>query len=111
MTGPRMPSRTAVTALPDDQAHIVVTFDDNRLIPALFGEFDANLVQLENRLGVYISARGNRIQIDGSDDGVARAREVLKNMHQRLLEGQDLDAGAIEALIAMSSAFSGVSRT
>jgi phosphate starvation-inducible PhoH-like protein len=106
----RKPQRTAEAAQlrPADRAtpcraRAELEFDEQTVLGALFGEFDANLVQLENRLGVYISARGNRIQIDGSDDGVARAREVLKNMHQRLLEGQDLDAGAIEALIAMSS--------
>ncbi len=106
----RKPQRTAEAAQlrPADRAtprraRAELEFDEQTVLGALFGEFDANLVQLENRLGVYISARGNRIQIDGSDDGVARAREVLKNMHQRMLEGQDLDAGAIEALIAMSS--------
>ncbi len=32
-----------------------------------------------------------------------RAREVLKGLHQRLLKGQELDSGAIEALITMSA--------
>jgi phosphate starvation-inducible PhoH-like protein len=85
------------------RARIEVEFDEPMVLGALFGEFDANLVQLENRLGVYIFARGNRIQIEGSDDGVARARDVLKGMHQRLMEGQQLDAGVIESLIAMSN--------
>jgi phosphate starvation-inducible PhoH-like protein len=52
-------------------------------------------VLIENRLGVYISARGNRILIEGNEDGVARAREVLQGMHRRLLAGQDVDAGAV----------------
>lgn len=59
-------------------------------------------MQIENRLGVYISARGNRVLIEGPEDSVARARDVLKGMHQRLLSGQDLDSGAVESLIAMS---------
>jgi phosphate starvation-inducible PhoH-like protein len=73
------------------------------VLGALFGEFDANLVQIENRLGVYIAARGNRIVVEGSEEDVARAREVLTKLHERLLLGQEMDAGAIEALIAMSS--------
>ena len=85
------------------RARAEVEFEEQTVLGALFGEFDANLVQLENRLGVYISARGNRILIEGSEDSVARARDVLKGMHRRLLEGQELDAGAIESLIAMSS--------
>ncbi|MFN9633334.1 MAG: PhoH family protein, partial [Erythrobacteraceae bacterium] len=37
------------------------------------------------------------------EDDVARARETLKTMYDRLARGEDLDSGAIEALIAMSS--------
>ncbi len=78
-------------------------FDEPTILGALFGQFDANLVLIENRLGVYIAARGNRIQIEGAEDSVARAREVLKGMHQRLIQGQELDVGAVESLIAMST--------
>ena len=85
------------------RARAEVEFDEQAVLGALFGEFDANLVQIENRLGVFISARGNRVQIEGPEDEVARAREVLKAMHQRLLRDEELDAGSIEALIAMSS--------
>ena len=78
-------------------------FDDQSLLVPLFGQFDANLVQVENRLGVFISARGDKVQIEGPEDSVARARDVLKAMYDRLAMGQDLDAGAIESLIAMSN--------
>jgi phosphate starvation-inducible protein PhoH and related proteins len=69
----------------------------------LFGQFDSNIVHIENRLGVYIAARGNRVQIEGPEDAVARAREVLKGMYQRLEQGHEVDAGAVESLIAMST--------
>jgi phosphate starvation-inducible protein PhoH and related proteins len=85
------------------RARAELEFDEPAILGALFGQFDANLVQIENRLGVYIAARGNRVQIEGSEDSVARARDVLKGMHQRLLTGQELDAGAVESLIAMSN--------
>ncbi len=84
------------------RARIEIEFDEQTVLGALFGQFDTNLVLIENRLGVYISARGNRVLIEGPDDAVARARDVLKGMHQRLLSGQELDAGAVESLIAMS---------
>ncbi|MDE2619087.1 MAG: PhoH family protein [Sphingomonadales bacterium] len=85
------------------RARAELEFDEPMVLGALFGQFDSNLVLLENRLGVYIAARGNRIQIEGSEDSVARARDVLKGMHQRLLSGQEIDPGAVEALIAMSN--------
>jgi phosphate starvation-inducible PhoH-like protein len=88
---------------PHRRARVEVEFDEQTVLGALFGQFDTNLVQIENRLGVFISARGNRALIEGPDDAVARARDVLRAMHQRALSGQELDAGAVDALIAMSS--------
>lgn len=87
---------------PAKRARAELEFDEPAILGALFGQYDANLVLLENRLGVYISARGNRIVIEGNQDQVARAREVLQGMHRRLLSGQDVDVGAVESLIAMS---------
>ncbi len=85
------------------RARAELDFEEPAVLGALFGQFDSNLVQLENRLGVFIAARGNRIQIEGGEDAVARARDVLKGMHNRILTGEELDAGGIDALIAMSS--------
>ena len=73
------------------------------MLGALFGQFDTNLVQIENRLGVYISARGNKVLIEGPEDSVARARDVLKGLHQRLNTGHEIDMGALESIIAMSA--------
>jgi phosphate starvation-inducible PhoH-like protein len=85
------------------RARAELEFEEATILGALFGQFDANLVQIENRLGVFISARGNRAQIEGPEDSVARARDVLKAMHQRLLSGQELDPGAVESIIMMSA--------
>lgn len=85
------------------RARVEVQFDEPTLLGAVFGQFDANLVQIENRLGVYIAARGNRIQIEGPEDAVARARDVLKGLYQRLEQGHQLDPGTVESLIVMSS--------
>ena len=56
------------------------------VLGALFGQFDQNLVQIENRLGVFISARGNKAVIEGPDDAVARARDVLTTLYSRLVK-------------------------
>lgn len=107
----RKPARAHETALYASEsrqdrhrrARIEIEFDEPAVLGALFGQFDQNLVQIENRLGVYISARGNRILIEGPDDSVARARDVMRGMHERLLKGQDIDAGMVDSLIAMSN--------
>jgi phosphate starvation-inducible PhoH-like protein len=80
-----------------------ISFDDTNLLGALFGEFDQNLVAIENRLGVYISARGNQLRIEGDSDMTRRARDVLSGLYDRLAKGLEIDAGAVEALISMSN--------
>ncbi|WP_209348046.1 PhoH family protein [Pontixanthobacter sp. CEM42] len=85
------------------RAQVDMNFENQSLLVPLFGQFDANLVQIENRLGVFISARGDTLHLEGPEDSVARAREVLQALYDRLAQGQDLDAGAIESVIAMSN--------
>ncbi|MCW2338459.1 phosphate starvation-inducible PhoH-like protein [Sphingobium sp. B2D3A] len=86
-----------------ERARLELVFDKPFLLGALFGEYDQNLVAIENRLGVYISARGNKLQIEGNAEGAARARDVLQGLYNRLAAGQTVDSGAVEAVIAMSA--------
>ncbi|WP_448660151.1 PhoH family protein [Sphingomonas sp. CJ99] len=96
-------SRKPVPAQPGDRSRTEVVFDRPQLLPRLFGEFDANLLALEERLGVYITARGDRVGIEGTADAVAQAREVLLELQSRVIRGESVDTGLIEAVIAMSS--------
>ncbi|MGZ8998072.1 MAG: PhoH family protein [Allosphingosinicella sp.] len=84
------------------RARLEIEFDQPHLLGPLFGEFDRNLVAIEDRLGVYIAARGTRIQIEGEPEAAARARDVLTGLYNRLDQGQDIDAGAVDGVIAMS---------
>ncbi len=86
-----------------ERARLEVTFDRPLLLGALFGQYDQNLVAIENRLGVYIAARGNKLQIEGEAEAAARARDVMTGLYNRIVAGQEIDSGAVEAVIAMSS--------
>ncbi|MDH7639017.1 PhoH family protein [Sphingomonas oryzagri] len=96
-------SRKPVPAQAGDKARIEVVFDKPQLLGRLFGEFDQNLIAIESRLGVYISARGNKLVIEGFADSIGRARDVLTGLYNRIAQGQEIDAGAVEAVIAMSN--------
>ncbi|SDD43677.1 phosphate starvation-inducible protein PhoH [Sphingomonas sp. YR710] len=100
---PQYMSRKPVQAQAGDRARLEILFDRPQLLGRLFGEFDQNLVAIENRLGVYIAARGNKLQIEGEASAAARAREVLSGLYNRIVQGQDIDSGAVEAVIAMSA--------
>lgn len=78
-------------------------FERQDLLGGLFGEYDQNLVAIENQLGVYIAARGNQLTIEGEATSAERARDVLTGLYNRLAEGQEIDSGAVGAVIAMSA--------
>ncbi len=105
-------SRKPVPAQQGERSRVEVNFDKPQLLPQLFGEYDSNILALEERLGVYIHARGQRVVIEGSAEAVAHAREVLQELHSRVIRGEDIDTGLIDAVIAMSSepVFSGIIR-
>jgi phosphate starvation-inducible PhoH-like protein len=84
------------------RARVEIEFEQPHLMGPLFGEFDRNLVAIEDKLGVYIAARGAKVQIEGDPEDAARARDVLQGLYNRLDEGQDIDAETVSAVIAMS---------
>ena len=96
-------SRKPVPAQSGERSRAEVMFDRPQLLSALFGQYDQNLVALENRLGVYITARGNRVGLEGSAEQVALARDVLQDLYQRLQRGEAVDTGLVDASIAMAS--------
>ncbi len=105
-------SRKPVPAQSGERSRVEVTFDKPQLLPQLFGEYDSNILALEERLGVYIHARGQRVVIEGSAEAVAHAREVLTELQARVIRGEAIDTGLIEAVIAMSDepTFAGIMR-
>jgi phosphate starvation-inducible protein PhoH and related proteins len=86
-----------------DMSRLEMTFDKPHLIHTVFGEFDRNLVTIENRLGVYISARGNRVQIEGEAGAAARARDVLMDIYSRVQRNELIEPEAVQAIISMSA--------
>jgi phosphate starvation-inducible PhoH-like protein len=91
-----------MAAVPD-RARLELQFDQPYLLGPLFGEYDRHLVAIEDRLGVNIAARGNRVQIEGEPDSAARARDVLTGLYNRLDQGHDVDMAAVESVIGMAA--------
>ncbi|GGB18697.1 phosphate starvation protein PhoH [Sphingomonas metalli] len=94
-------SRKPVPAQMGERSRVEVLFDKPQLLAALFGQYDQNLVALENRLGVYITARGNRVGLEGTAENVALARDVLQDLYTRIGRGEEVDTGLVDASIAM----------
>ena len=86
------------------QPHLVVEFQDNRLLPALYGEHDQNLARIEQKLGVRVVPRGNRVSIQGEESAAAAAGAVLNELYRRLQRGQAPGLGDVDGAVRMASA-------
>ncbi len=95
--------RREIAATVTDRARLELEFEQPYLLGPLFGDYDRHLITIEQRLGVHIAARGNRVQIEGEPDSAARARDVLLGLYARLDQGHDVDAGAVEAVLGMAA--------
>ena len=96
-------AKRELAAANSDRARLELEFEQPYLLGPLFGDYDRHLVMIEDRLGVNVSARGNRVMIEGDPDAAARARDVLVGLYNRLDQGQDVDAAAVEAVIGMAN--------
>jgi phosphate starvation-inducible protein PhoH and related proteins len=99
----RKPELHAIAANEHERARLEVEFEQPYLLGPLFGDYDRHLITIEQRLRVHISARGNKVQIEGEADDAARAREVLLGLYNRLDQGEDVDGETVEAVLGIAS--------
>jgi phosphate starvation-inducible protein PhoH and related proteins len=83
----------------DQAAQIVLTFDDNRLASALFGQYGQNLALIERRLGVVANSRGNHVTIEGTREACELARRVLEGLYERLKRGDEVVQGDVDGAV------------
>ena len=88
----------------DDPTDAVLQFPDNRLLIDLCGELDRNLAQIEARLGLTITRRGNMLQLHGEAHARAEATRVLNGLYARLEQGRAVAPGDVDAAIRLAPA-------
>ena len=79
-------------------------FDDNLLLPVLYGERDQHLDRVERQLGVSLVTRGNRLAISGPPSATEAAHLALSRLYDRLKRGQEIDLPVVEAAIRLAEA-------
>ncbi len=80
----------------------LLQFDDNSLLPLLYGQHDQNLARIEQQLGVRLASRGNRVAISGPPDSVRAANVALDALYGRLKRGQEVGHGEVDAVVRMA---------
>lgn len=86
----------AADAKPHSQT---ISFEDNRLLAILLGEFDSNLALIEERLNIEAVIHGNLITLNGPAEQCDIAAEVLEYLYGRIVKGHDLTPGDIDGAI------------
>lgn len=64
--------------------------DDARHLAMLSGHLDSHLHQIEERLGITISARGNQFRLKGPMEDVATAKQLLLHLYAEVCQGVGL---------------------
>jgi len=81
---------------------IGLQFDDNTLVPLLFGDHDRNLAQIEEELDVEISSRGNEIVITGPKLKLKMAQTVFDVLWDRLTNGMPVGKEEVSAALMVA---------
>jgi len=84
-----------------------IAFDKDRLLSTVLGRHDENIITIENRTGVTITARGNRVGIEGDPVATAMVEDILRDLYRRVEKGDDIDGGLVDAVISMNAGVSG----
>jgi phosphate starvation-inducible protein PhoH and related proteins len=87
----------------ENNERLQMHFDDNSLLPQLYGERDRNLDRIERELGVSLVSRGNRLAIAGPQASADVARNTLTSLYERLKRGLEVDAAAVDAALKRAS--------
>ena len=93
----------AIETSPDTTTRndVLLEFPDNRLLIDLCGEYDRNLADIEQKLGVQIVRRGNQLDVIGEEGPREQAAAVLTALYDRLESGRSVESGDIDRELRM----------
>jgi len=81
---------------------LLLEFENNQLLPLLFGDFDRHLARMEQLLCVTIASRGNSALISGDQIAIDTARRTLKSLYEKLSNGAEITLADVDAEIRFS---------
>jgi len=81
---------------------LVLEFDNNRLLPELYGEHGKHLTRIEQTLDVSLANRGNQVFVSGEAENCARAEQVLTTLYAHLERGAEVTGGEVDGALRMS---------
>ncbi len=83
---------------------ISVTFQDNSVLPMLYGDNDSHLAKIERKLNISASSRGSTVVLSGDKEATEAGRAVLESLYNDAKKGIDIEMQRVDAAIRMASA-------
>ena len=80
-----------------------ISFNDNSILPIVFGEHDKFLEIIENKLSVSIITRGNFLKISGDANKVKITCNLLRTLFENAKQNNFLDEGEVHGMINIFS--------
>ncbi|MEZ5813390.1 MAG: PhoH family protein [Alphaproteobacteria bacterium] len=74
-----------------------IEFRKNDLLPLLFGEHNAHLNYLEEKLGIRIADRGNQLTLSGDGASVKTAEDILNTLWAKIEKKHEVGTAEIDA--------------
>jgi phosphate starvation-inducible PhoH-like protein len=83
---------------------IYLEFSEDSNLASLVGIQDRNLLRIEQRLGVSLALRGNRVVITGPETEATYAKRTLQYLYSQQQKGKIIDIEEVDAAIRLASA-------
>ena len=77
-------------------------FSDNAVLARLVGPHNKHLAEIERKLAVEISHRGNRLSVNGPAHARAHAVQVLRDLYLHIERGNEITSGDIDDAVRLS---------
>ncbi len=84
-----------------NNTNLIISFNNEKLIPYLYGDLDRNLHRIESNLNVCLNGRGKNIEISGKEVKLAHA--VLSDLYNQIKNGFEIGYEEVDASIRMNS--------
>lgn len=78
-------------------------FDDNHVLPDLFGPNNEHLTRIEQALGVTISSMGNTLTIEGSTTATHKAQETFDALWDRIQNDLPIEEADVDGALRIAN--------